>query len=66
MWQCRFTVDDPARPVRTVAWVDVGRAALPAGPGDLAVRTLDEQVTTLHAGDRIELSGDPVLIESRS
>lgn len=63
-WRCQFTIDEPGRRHEAaVVWTDTGTATIATGDGARIVRRLDGGETAVRAGDDIQITEEPVLIE---
>lgn len=64
VWECRLTVREPDRTYDTrICWTDTGTATTRAEPRVVAVHRLDGSTVPARSGDKITVTGSPVLIE---
>jgi len=60
MWQCTF--QGPGRERAAIRWTQRGLVTVSADPGVIGVAHIDGTAQRLHAGDRIEISEQPILV----
>ncbi len=67
VWECDFTVVEPTRTYDAqIEWTDKGTATVNANPRAQALHRLDGSATIIGSRDAITVTGEPVLVESRS